>query len=100
MINNYATNIALIERATNTVSNIIWGNIYQEEEFTTDEQLAIVIEDLAVVIGDTYDGKNFYHGEEKVLTSTEVTKKMQEELEFVKTEFANAQSALNILIGE
>ena len=30
---NYATNIAIIDRETMTVSNIIWGMIYQLEEF-------------------------------------------------------------------
>lgn len=90
MISNYATNIALIDRATNTVSNIIWGNIYQEEEFTTDEQLAVVIEGLAVAIGDTYDGEHFYHEGEKVLSIAEQMAAMQAELE-------DMQAALNAL---
>lgn len=81
MISNYATNIALIDRATNTVTNLIWGNIYQEEEFTNDEQLAIVINDLAVAIGDTYDGEHFYHEGEKVLTTAEIIADMQAALE-------------------
>ncbi len=72
MIANYATNIALIDRETNLVTNIIWGMVYQEEEFNTEEQLAVIIDDLAVSIGDSYDGEAFYHEGVKVLTVAEI----------------------------
>lgn len=100
MISNYATNIALIDRATNTVTNLIWGNIYQEEEFTNDERLAIVINDLAVAIGDTYDGASFYHEGEKVLSITEQMAAMQAELEKAKADLADADEALHVLGAE
>ena len=86
MLSDYATNFALIDRETNTVTNIIWGNIYQEEEFNTDTQLAVVINDLAVSIGDTYDGEHFFHEGEQVLTLTE--------------QMADKENALRILMGE
>lgn len=63
---NYATNIALIDRASNMVSNIIWGMIYQQDEFETDSTQAVIIENLPVQIGDTYDGKDFWRDREKV----------------------------------
>ena len=65
---NYATNIALIDKETNLVTNVIWGMIYQLEEFNNDEQLAVAINDLSISLGDSYDGKNFYHQGEKVLS--------------------------------
>lgn len=90
MISNYATNIALIDRATNLVTNVIWGMVYQEEEFNTDTQLAVVINDLSVGIGDSYDGESFYHEGEKVLSVSEKMSALQMEL-------ADADAALREL---
>lgn len=64
---NYATNIALVDKATGKVNNIIWGMVYQEEEFSTADTQAVVIEGLPVQMGDSYDGTNFYHEGEKVM---------------------------------
>ena len=85
MISNYATNIALIDRATMTITNIIWGNIYCEERFTNEEQIAVVVDDLAVTMGDTYDGENFYHDGERVISTRE--------------KVADMEAALNVLLG-
>lgn len=68
---NYATNIALVDRATCTVSNIIWGMIYQKDEFNTDTTRAVIIESLPVQIGDSYDGTDFWRGGEKVVAVSE-----------------------------
>lgn len=78
---NYATNIALIDRETNLVTNVIWGMIYQLEEFNTDKLLAVVINDLSVFVGDSYDGESFYHEGKKVRTTTEIMADMQKALE-------------------
>jgi hypothetical protein len=94
---NYATNIALIDKETNLVTNVIWGMIYQQEEFNTDTQLAVVINDLAVSTGDTYDGEHFYHEGEKVLTTAEQMAAMQAELEKAKADLADADAALGEL---
>lgn len=64
---NYATNIALVDRATGTVTNVIWGMVYQQEEFSSDSEQAVVIEGLPVQMGDSYDGTNFYHEGEKAI---------------------------------
>ena len=90
MISNYATNIALINRETNLVSNVIWGMVYQEEEFNTDTQLAVVINDLSVSVGDSYDGESFYHNGEKVLS-------MSEKMTALEMELADADAALHEL---
>lgn len=68
---NYATNIALVDKSTGKVTNIIWGMIYQKDEFNTDTTQAVVIEGLPVHIGDTYDGTNFWRGGEKVVAVSE-----------------------------
>ena len=85
MISDYATNIALVDRATMTVTNVIWGNIYLETDFTNDVQIAVVIDDLAVTIGDNYDGEYFYHEGEKVVSIYE--------------KMADMEAALNVLLG-
>ena len=77
MIANYATNIALIDRATNTVTTVIWGMVYQEKEFTTKERIAVVVDDLCVAAGDNYDGEHFYHDGERVLSVSEQMADMQ-----------------------
>lgn len=68
---NYATNIAIV--VDTIVTNIIWGMIYQLDEF---EQMynceAVVYDDLAVQIGDRYINGIFYHGEDPVRTRTEI----------------------------
>lgn len=48
----YATNIALIKNGV--VENIIWGYFHQGD-FAAEGYNAIAIDDLPVVIGDTYD---------------------------------------------
>lgn len=73
---NYATNIALVDRATGKVNNIIWGMVYQEEEFSTADTQAVVIEGLPVQIGDSYDREYFWHGEDKVLPIEDVLTSM------------------------
>lgn len=85
MISNYATNIALIDRASMTVTNVIWGNIYRENEFNTDARIAVAIDDLDVEIGDTYDGEHFYHDGERVFSIYE--------------KMADMESALAVLLG-
>ena len=85
MISEYATNIALVDRATMTVTNVIWGGIYQEEEFTNDEQIAVVVGGLSVEAGDTYDGEKFYHEGEVVLSTRE--------------RIADMEAALAVLLG-
>lgn len=97
MVSSYATNIALIDRETNLVTNIIWGMVYQEEEFTTYTQLAVVINDLGVSVGDSYDGENFYHEGEKVLSMSEKMTNIQLELEAAQAELADADNALHEL---
>lgn len=68
---NYATNIALVDKATGTVSNVIWGMIYQQEEFETDTTQAVIIESLPVQIGDSYDGTDFWRDGEKVVAEVD-----------------------------
>ena len=76
---NYATNIAIVEDGI--VANVIWGLIYNMDEFPN----AVQIDDLAVQIGDTYADGMFYHNGEQVRTNAEIMGEMQE--------------ALNILLG-
>lgn len=83
---NYATNIALVNKETDLVSNIVWGMVYQEEEFNTGEDFPVIIENLNVAIGDLYDGESFYHDGVKVLTINE--------------QLAELNTALEILTGE
>jgi len=67
---NIATNIAIVQKGK--VTNIIWGMIYQKEEFEeTYDCIAVPIDDLAVQIGDTYDGECFKRGKQKILTTAE-----------------------------
>lgn len=84
---NYATNIAVIDRATMLVTNVIWGMVYQEDEFNTAEYIAVVIENLPVAIGDAYNGEEgkFYR------SGVEVTAGGSAE------EMQDMQNALNIL---
>lgn len=97
---NYATNIALIDRETNLVTNMIWGMVYQENEFTNETRLAVVVEDLAVAVGDSYDGESFYHNGEKVLSMSEKMTAIQIELEAAKAELEDADAALHELSVE
>ena len=61
---NYATNIAIIYEGV--VENIIWGYVYQLDEFSVNGREAVEYGNRAVQIGDTYDGENFYHDGEPV----------------------------------
>lgn len=83
---DYATNIALVDKATNTVSNVIWGMIYQQEEFETDTTQAVIIESLPVQIGDSYDGTDFWRDGEKVQVGAD----MLAELDAAYTEGVNS----------
>lgn len=80
MLSDYATNFALISKETYLVENIIWGNIYQEDEFNTDLNLAIKIDDLAVSIGDFYNESEnrFYHEGEPVRQRYEIENEMRD----------------------
>lgn len=69
---NYATNIALVDRATGKVTNIIWGMIYQQNDFSTDTTQAVVIEGLPVHIGDSYDGTDFWRDGVKVVPEADI----------------------------
>ena len=84
---NYATNIALIEMETMLVTNVIWGMVYQEEEFNTAEYIAVIIENLPVELGDAYsaaDGKFYRAGVEVTVNGS-------------AEEMQDMQNALNIL---
>lgn len=60
---DYATNIALLDES-GIVTNIIWGMIYQMDEFSNLASQAIVIDDRDIHIGDTYaDGEWYRNGE-------------------------------------
>ena len=87
---NYATNIAIIDRETMTVSNGIWGMIYQLEEFNNDKRLAVEVGDLAVTIGDSYDGEAFFHEGVKVRSNAEIIAEMAAQL-------ADAEAALKVM---
>lgn len=61
---NYATNIAVLDE-DGFVENIIWGMIYQLDEFNRTYTSAVVIGDRNIAIGDQYvDGKWYRDGEE------------------------------------
>ena len=84
---NYATNIAVIDRATMLVTNVIWGMVYQEDEFNTAEYIAVVIESLPVELGDAYsaaEGKFYRDGLEVTVGGS-------------SEEMQDMQNALNIL---
>jgi len=66
---NYATNIAIVENGR--VVNVIWGYIYQLEEFAKNGLAAIPIGDLATQIGDVYENGRFYHNGTPVMTKEE-----------------------------
>lgn len=73
-LSNYATNFAIIENGI--VKNTIWGNIYNASDFPN----AVQIDDLAVQVGDMYDGEHFYRDGERVKTVAEQIAEMQERL--------------------
>lgn len=52
---NYATNIALIKNGS--VENVIWGMIYGLAEYERWGYEVVVVNDLAVEPGDTYNEK-------------------------------------------
>lgn len=66
---NYATNIALLDE-NGIVANVIWGLIYQLDEFKRMAADAIVIDDRDVQIGDRYVNGDWFRGEEKLDTRT------------------------------
>lgn len=77
---NYATNIALLDE-NGIVTNIIWGLIYQLDEFKGMAANAIVIDDRDVQIGDYYDGENWYR--DGVKTDTRTVQERAEEAESI-----------------
>lgn len=76
---NYATNYAIVEDGV--VTNIIWGMVYNMDEFPN----AVQIDDLAVEIGDEYADGAFFHDCERVRSNAEI--------------MAETQEALSILLG-
>lgn len=74
---NYATNIAIVENGI--VSNIIWGMIYNMNEFPG----AVQIDDLGVSIGDSYVDGVFYHNGEQVKSTAEEMADMRAALELL-----------------
>ena len=63
---NYATNFAVI--GDGIVTNVLWGMVYN---MPTDFPNTVQTDDLAVSVGDTYDGTHFYHDGVRVLTREE-----------------------------
>lgn len=66
---NYATNIALLDES-GIVTNIIWGMIYQIDEFSNLAPHVIVIDDRDIQIGDIYVDGAWYRDGELVDTRT------------------------------
>lgn len=66
---NYATNIALLDES-GIVTNIIWGMIYQMDEFSNLAPHVIVIDDRDIQIGDIYVDGEWYRDGELVDTRT------------------------------
>lgn len=73
-LSNYATNFAIIENGI--VKNTIWGNIYNASDFPN----AVQIDNLAVQVGDMYDGEHFYRDGERVKTAAEQIADMKKAL--------------------
>lgn len=69
---NYATNIALVDKTTNLVVNVIWGLIYQLEEFAAWGFEPVVSGELDVRQGDYYDGESFFRNGERVMSADEL----------------------------
>ena len=72
---DYATNIALIDEETMLVDNIIWGFFYSADQYASAGYMAVVIDDLAVTMGDTYnpeDGRFYRDGTQIVKTYNEI----------------------------
>ena len=65
---NYATNIALVQYGF--VTNIIWGLSYNIDEFNTEDQIAVQIDDKAVRIGNRYENGEFYDENGVVVKTT------------------------------
>ena len=77
---NYATNIAIVQYGF--VTNLIWGMIYNIDDFNTEDQIAVQIGDKAVRIGDRYENGEFYNEDGAVVkTTTEFYEEMIEELD-------------------
>ena len=61
---NYATNIAILDD-DGFITNIIWGMIYQLDEFNRTYTRAVVIGGYELCIGDQYyEGKWYRNGKE------------------------------------
>ncbi len=73
---NYATNIAVLNE-DGFVENIIWGMIYQMDEFNEMYTRAVVIGDYDITIGDQYVDGDWYRAGEKIDMRTN-TEKMEE----------------------
>lgn len=77
---NYATNIALLNE-DGIVENVIWGMIYQMEEFAEMASGAVAIGERDVRIGDQYRDGEWYRDGEKIDTRT--TQERAEEAEAI-----------------
>lgn len=70
---NYATNIAVLNE-DGFVENIIWGMIYQLDEFNSTYPAAVVIDDYDITIGDQYVDGEWYRAGEKIDMRTNAEK--------------------------
>lgn len=60
---------------------VIENIISLEQRNAKDFPNAVKLDDISAAIGDTYDGKSFYHNGEKVLTYAEIIADMRTALE-------------------
>ena len=74
LMSRYATNFAIVDNGI--VTSTIWGSIYNASDFPN----AVRIDDLAVQVGDGYDGDRFYHRGEVVRTVSEELEDMRSAL--------------------
>lgn len=70
---NYATNIAVLDE-NGFVENIIWGLIYQMDEFNETYTKAVVIDDYDITIGDQYINGEWYRDGKEIDVRTNAEK--------------------------
>lgn len=70
---NYATNIAILDE-NGFVENIIWGLIYQMDEFNETYTKAVVIDDYDITIGDQYINGEWYRDGKEIDVRTNAEK--------------------------
>ena len=68
---DYATNIAVIDRQTMIVENIIWGMFYSTDAYANEGYFTYPIFDLCVHIGDRYEDGHFYNERGEIVKSVE-----------------------------